>query len=245
MPKLKYSDLRKAVIATCLKMNEEGINQGTSGNVSVRTDEGFLVTASGIPYHKMKPEHVVEMDFEGGYKGEYLPSTEWRMHMDILKHRAEANAVVHTHSIYATALACLRKDIPAFHYMIGIGGGTSIRCSEYAEYGTQALSDAMLKAMEDRSACLLGNHGQIAFGHDLANALWRAGEVEAISHQYWASLLAGKPVLLNGTQMTTVLARFKTYGKQPGDLNESDAASVIGPVRRDEPKKSKKNKSRR
>lgn len=245
MPKLKYPDLRKAVIATCLKMNEEGINQGTSGNVSVRTDEGFLVTASGIPYHKMKPEHVVEMDFEGGYKGEYLPSTEWRMHMDILKHRAEANAVVHTHSIYATALACLRKDIPAFHYMIGIGGGTSIRCSEYAEYGTQALSDAMLKAMEDRSACLLGNHGQIAFGDDLAKALWRAGEVEAISHQYWASLLAGKPVLLNETQMTTVLARFKTYGKQPGDLIESDAPSVIGPVRRDEPKKSKKNKSKR
>ncbi len=245
MPKLKYLDLRKAVIATCLKMNEEGINQGTSGNVSVRTDEGFLITASGIPYHKMKPEHIVEMDFDGGYLGEYLPSTEWRMHMDILKHRPEANAVVHTHSIYATGLACLRKDIPPFHYMIGIAGGTSIRCSEYAEYGTQALSDAMLKAMEDRSACLLGNHGQIAFGDDLANALWRAGEVEAISHQYWASLLAGKPVLLNETQMTTVLARFKTYGKQPDDLIEGDALSVVGPVRRDEPKKSKKKKSKR
>ena len=245
MPKLKYPDLRKAVIATCLKMNEEGINQGTSGNVSVRTDEGFLITASGIPYHKMKPEHIVEMDFDGGYSGEYLPSTEWRMHMDILKHRPEANAVVHTHSIYATGLACLRKDIPPFHYMIGIAGGTSIRCSEYAEYGTQALSDAMLKAMEDRSACLLGNHGQIAFGYDLANALWRAGEVEAISHQYWASLLAGKPVLLNETQMTSVLARFKTYGKQPGDLIEGDALSVVGPVRRDEPKKSKKKKSKR
>ncbi len=245
MPKLKYPDLRKAVIATCLKMNEEGINQGTSGNVSVRTDEGFLITASGIPYHRMKPEHVVEMDFEGGYLGEYLPSTEWRMHMDILKHRAEANAVVHTHSIYATALACLRKDIPAFHYMIGIGGGTSIRCSDYAEYGTQALSDAMLKALEDRSACLLGNHGQIAFGNDLAKALWRAGEVEAISHQYWAALLAGKPVLLNDAQMTTVLARFKTYGKQPDDLDENDAQSVIGPVRRDEAKKSRKKKSKR
>ena len=245
MPKLKYLDLRKAVIATCLKMNEEGINQGTSGNVSVRTDEGFLITASGIPYDRMKPEHVVEMDFDGGYSGEYLPSTEWRMHMDILKHRPEANAVVHTHSIYATALACLRKDIPAFHYMIGIAGGTSIRCSDYAEYGTQALSDAMLKAMQDRSACLLGNHGQIAFGQDLDQALWRAGEVEAISHQYWASLLAGKPVLLNETQMTTVLARFKTYGKQTGDLNENDAPSVIGPVRRDEAKKVKKKKFKR
>ena len=245
MPKLKYRDLRQAVITTCLKMNAEGINQGTSGNVSVRTDEGFLITASGIPYARMKPEHVVEMDFDGGYSGEYLPSTEWRMHMDILKHRPEANAVVHTHSIYATALACLRKDIPAFHYMIGIAGGTSIRCSDYAEYGTQALSDAMLKAMQDRSACLLGNHGQIAFGQDLDQALWRAGEVEAISHQYWASLLAGKPVLLNETQMTTVLARFKTYGKQTGDLNENDAPSVIGPVRRDEAKKVKKKKFKR
>jgi L-fuculose-phosphate aldolase len=240
MSKLKYMDLRKAVIATCLKMNEEGINQGTSGNVSVRTDEGFLITASGVPYHRMQPEHVVEMDFDGGYIGPCLPSTEWRMHMDILKHRGEANAVVHTHSIYATALACLRKDIPAFHYMIGIGGGDTIRCSDYAEFGTQALSDTMLKALEDRSACLLGNHGQISFGYSLENALWRAGEVEAISHQYWASLQAGKPVILNDVQMKTVLARFKTYGKQPEDLNQDDAPSVIGPVRRDEPKKSKK-----
>ena len=129
MAKLKYLDLREAVIDTCLQMNEEGINQGTSGNVSVRTPEGFLMTASGIPYNKMKPEHIVEMDLKGGYIGEYLPSTEWRMHMDIFKHRPEANAIVHTHSIYATALSCLRKDIPAFHYMIGIAGGTTLRCA--------------------------------------------------------------------------------------------------------------------
>jgi L-fuculose-phosphate aldolase len=124
--------------------------------------------------------------------------------------------------------------------MIGIGGGIDIRCSDYAEYGTQALSEAMLKAMEGRSACLLGNHGQIVFGYNLENALWRAGEVEAISHQYWAALQAGKPVILTDAQMTTVLARFKTYGKQPEDLAKGDALSVIGPERRDEPKKSKK-----
>lgn len=237
MPKLKYLDLREKVIETCLKMNEEGINQGTSGNVSVRTPEGFLMTASGIPYDKMKPEHIVEMDLDGGYIGEYLPSTEWRMHMDIFKHRPEANAVVHTHSIYATALSCLRKDIPPFHYMIGIAGGTTLRCASYAEYGTQALSDAMLKAMKDRMACLLANHGQIAFGPDLDKALWRAGEVETLCHQYWAALQAGKPVLLNERQMTTVLARFKTYGKQTDELGKGDALSVIGPVRRDAPKK--------
>ena len=155
MAKLKYLDLREAVIETCLKMNEEGINQGTSGNVSVRTPEGFLITASGIPYHKMKPEHVVEMDLDGGYVGEYLPSTEWRMHMDIFKHRPEANAIVHTHSIYATALACLRKDIPPFHYMIGIAGGTTLRCSDYAEFGTQELSDRDAEGHEGplRPAC--------------------------------------------------------------------------------------------
>jgi L-fuculose-phosphate aldolase len=236
MAKLKYLDLREAVIDTCLKMNEEGINQGTSGNVSVRTDEGFLMTASGVPYHKMKREHVVEMDLDGGYRGDYLPSTEWRMHHDIFKTRPEAGAIVHTHSIYATALACLRKDIPAFHYMIGIAGGTTLRCATYAEYGTQELSDVMLKAMKDRQACLLANHGQIAFGENRAKALWRAGEVETLCHQDWAALQAGKPVLLKERQMTTVLARFKTYGKQPGELRKGDAPSVTGPVRRDVPK---------
>jgi L-fuculose-phosphate aldolase len=127
----------------------------------------------------------------------------------------------------------LRKDIPAFHYMIGIAGGTTLRCATYAEYGTQGLSDAMLKAMKDRQACLLANHGQIAFGDDLENALWRAGEVETLCHQYWAALQAGKPVILSDKLMTTVLARFKTYGKQPGQLKKGDALSVVGPVRRD------------
>lgn len=236
MSKIKYHDLRKAVIKTCLAMNEEGINQGTSGNVSVRTDEGFLITASGIPYQKMKPEHVVEMDLEGGYRGNYFPSTEWRMHMDIFKARPEAQAIVHVHSTYATAMACLRKDIPAFHYMIGVTGGASLRVSEYAEFGTQELSDTMLTAMKDRSGCLLANHGQICFGKDLDQALWRAGEIEALSHQYWASLLAGKPVVLADAQMTSVLKRFGSYGKQAADLKGQDQSTlaVFAPVRRDE-----------
>jgi L-fuculose-phosphate aldolase len=242
MAKLKYLDLREKVIETCLKMNEEGINQGTSGNVSARTDEGFLITASGIPYHKMKPEHVVEMDLDGGYRGEYLPSTEWRMHLDILRNRPEAGAIVHTHSIHATALACLRRDIPPFHYMIGVAGGTTIRCSDYAEFGTQELSDTMLKAMEGRSACLLANHGQIAFGANLDMALWLAGEVETICHQYWAALQAGTPVILSEAQMTTVLSRFKTYGKQPAELGKNEVQAVFAPTRRDAPKKDKKKR---
>ena len=245
MAKLKHPDLRKKVIETCLKMNAEGINQGTSGNVSVRTDEGFLITASGVPYQRMRPEHVVEMDLDGGYRGHYLPSTEWRMHMDIFRHRPEAGAIVHTHSIHATALACLRKDIPPFHYMIGVGGGTTIRCSDYAEFGTQELSDTMLKALEDRTACLLANHGQIAFGPNLDKALWLAGEVETISHQYWAALQAGKPVILGEAQMTTVLARFKTYGKQPDELGKDEAHAVFAPVRRDGKDKDKKKSKKK
>jgi L-fuculose-phosphate aldolase len=239
MAKLQHLKLRKQVIETCLAMNDDGINQGTSGNVSVRVPEGFLITASGVPYKKMKPHHIVAMDLDGGYAGEYLPSTEWRMHMDIYKARAEAGAIVHVHSPYATALAALRKDVPAFHYMIGVTGGTSLRVSDYAEFGTQALSDTMLKAMTERKACLLANHGQICFSNDLAKALWLAGEIEALCHQYWAASLAGQPVILNDDQMSSVLKRFKTYGRQPDGLKTEDvsAHAVFAPVRRDKKKK--------
>jgi L-fuculose-phosphate aldolase len=233
--KVKFHDQRKAVIKTCLAMNDMGINQGTSGNVSVRTDEGFLITASGIPYHKMKVEHVVEMDLEGGYRGEYYPSTEWRMHMDIFRARPEAKAVVHVHSTYATAIACLRREVPAFHYMIGVAGGSTLRVSDYAEFGTQELSDTMLKALVDRSGCLLANHGQICFGDNLEKALWRAGEIEALCHQYWAACVVGKPVVLSDGEMSSVLKRFGTYGKQAGDLKGQDSSTlaVHAPQRRD------------
>jgi L-fuculose-phosphate aldolase len=224
--KLKYKELRKQVIDICLQMNASGINQGKSGNVSVRTPEGFLITASGIAYDKMKPHHVVEMDLDAGYRGAYFPSTEWRMHMDIYKARPEANAIVHVHSTHATSLACLRRDIPPFHYMIGVAGGTTLRVSDYAEFGTQELSDTMLAAMKDRKACLLANHGQICFGNDLDNALWLAGEIEALCQMYWAASLIGKPVLLSDAEMATVLKRMKTYGKQADDLAGADTSSL-------------------
>jgi L-fuculose-phosphate aldolase len=244
MSKIAYKSLRKAVIETCLAMNEEGINQGTSGNVSVRTEEGFLITASGIPYKKMKPEHIVEMDLEGGYRGDYLPSTEWRMHLDIFKARPEAGAIVHVHSTYATAIACLRKEVPAFHYMIGVTGGTSLRVSDYAEFGTAELSATMLKAMEGRTACLLANHGQICFGPTLEKALWLAGEIEALCKQYWAAIVAGKPIVLSDAEMTSVLKRFKTYGKQASDLAGVDvsALAVVAPIKRRDDKPSRSTK---
>ena len=234
--------VRQQVIDTCCRLEALGLNQGTSGNVSVRTDEGFLMTASGIVYEKMKPAHVVDMDLEGNYRGDYLPSTEWRMHMDIFRKRPEAKAIVHVHSIYATAFACLRREVPAFHYMIGVTGGTSLRVSDYAEFGTQELSDTMLKAMEGRTACLLANHGQICFGPTLAKALWLAGEIESLCKMYWAACLAGKPVVLDETQMVSVLKRFKSYGKQPQDLAKGESLTVYAPRRLpDKPKK--KNKS--
>lgn len=237
MTTLKHLALREKVIETCLAMNEEGINQGTSGNVSVRTPEGFLITASGIPYRKMRPEQVVEMDLDGGYRGEFLPSTEWRMHLDIYAERLEAGAIVHVHSPFATALACLRREVPAFHYMIGVTGGTTLRVADYAEFGTKELSVFMIRALQQRTACLLANHGQICFAGDLDGALWLAGEVEALCHEYWAASLAGEPVILSEAEMVSVLKRFKTYGKQPGDLGNVDVSelAVFAPIRRDQP----------
>lgn len=225
--------LCQEIIDTCVAMNAQGINQGTSGNVSARCGDGFLITPSGIPYADTQPDQIVEMDLDGGYTGDWLPSSEWRMHMDLFAARPEAQAIVHTHSTYATALSCLRVEVPAFHYMIGVTGGTTLRCADYATFGTQALSDAMLVALKDRTACLLGNHGMICFGPTLPKALWLAGEVEALCQQYFIACQAGMPVVLDDAEMTGVLARFKTYGKQPEDLRDGDAPAVEAPVRRD------------
>jgi L-fuculose-phosphate aldolase len=232
--------LREAIIETCREMNRRGINQGTSGNVSARSGEGFLITSSGVPYDAMEPGQIVAMDLDGGYRGDWLPSSEWRMHHDLYRARPEAGAIVHTHSVHATALSCLRRDVPAFHYMIGICGGATLRCSAYATFGTAALSEAMLAAMAGRSACLLANHGVIAFGDTLARALWRAVEVETLAHQYVVACQMGKPTILGRKEMKSVLARFASYGKQPHDLAPDDAPAVEAPVRRDVPRPRRK-----
>ena len=245
MPRLKHTSHRRAVIDTCLAMNALGINQGTSGNVSVRTENGFLITPSGIPYEAMRPEQVVEMDLDGTYAGDWLPSSEWRMHFDIFRARPEAGAIVHVHAPHATALSCLRLEVPAFHYMIGVAGGPTLRCADYATFGTQALSDAMLKALEGRTACLLANHGLIGFGPTLEKALWLAGEVEGLCRQYILARSIGEPVILDEAEMTRVLARFKTYGKQAHELDAGNAPAVEAPVRRDAPDARRASGSRR
>lgn len=237
-----YDDLlaRKDVIKTCLAMNALRINQGTSGNISLRNPSGFLLTPSGVPYAEMQPAHIVQMDLDAGYTGDRLPSSEWRMHLDIYCTRPEAAAIVHTHSTYATALSTLGHDIPAFHYMIAVAGGADLRCAPYATFGTQELSDGMLAALEGRTACLLGNHGMICFGASLEKALWLAGEVETLSKQYFIACRAGEPRILDTEEMRKVLVRFKSYGKQREEMGEGGGA-VEMPVHRTGSSKRQRN----
>lgn len=202
------------IIDACLAMHREGINQGSAGNISMRTAGGFLITPSGVAYEHMRPEDMVQMDLAGQSAGERKPSSEWRMHCDIYRTRPEAGAVVHAHPTFCTALSCLRKDIPPFHYMVAVAGGADIRCSGYALFGTQALSDAMLAALEGRRACLLGTHGMICFHDDLDKALKLAIEVETLARQYWHACRIGEPVLLSDAEMAEVIMQFGDYGQQ-------------------------------
>ncbi len=208
MAQPKHQKLRREIIDACLQMNGLGINQGTSGNISARIAGGFLISPSAIPYDRTSPSQIVPVRLDGSYQGDVKPSSEWRMHLDIYAARPEAQAVVHAHPTFCTALSCLRKDIPAFHYMIAAAGGTDIRCADYATFGTQELSDHMLTALRDRTACLLGTHGMICFGANLERAMWLAVEVEALARQYWHACQAGKPHILSAKQMQPVLEAF-------------------------------------
>ncbi len=209
--------LRRAVLDTARAMNASGINRGAAGNVSARCHDGFLITPTGMSYDETVAADVVAMRFDGRCLGARKPSSEWRFHRDIYVARPEAGAVVHCHSPFATALACLRRDIPPFHYMIARFGGADVRCADYATFGSEALSANALTALAGRSACLLANHGQLAFGSDLAEALDLAVELETLCEQYWRSLQLGEPVLLPAEEMARVLEKFRSYGQQPGD----------------------------
>ena len=203
--------LRLAVIRAAREMNALGINRGTSGNVSVRIDTGFLVTPSALPYAETAPEDIVAVDRDGDAQGRRPPSSEWRFHRDIYAARPEAMAIVHTHSTFATTLACLDRGIPAFHYMVAVAGGSDIRCAPYATFGTQELSDHAVRALEGRKACLLARHGMIALGDSLAQSLALAVEVEALAEMYWHALQIGEPRVLDENEMREVLAKFAVY----------------------------------
>ena len=209
--------LRAAIIAKARWMNASGLNQGTSGNISARSDHVMLITPTAIPYDAMTPEMIVAMPIEGEYgawSGPLKPSTEWRFHLDIMKARPDVGAIVHTHSTYATVLAIARKEIPAVHYMIAAFGGPTIRCAPYARYGTKELSDLALKALEGRNGCLLANHGMIACGADLDKAMWLAVELETLARQYYLSLALEGRSILTDEQIAEVARGFAGYGVQ-------------------------------
>ena len=204
---------RQSIIDACRSMNALGVNQGTSGNISLRDGKGLLITPTSMPYDVMQPEDIIAMRFDHKVVGNGRPSTEWRFHLDILRARPDVNAVVHAHPIYSTTLAILERDIPPLHYMVCAAGGDNIRCAPYATFGTQELSDHALQALTDRKACLLAHHGLIATGDTLRSAMWLAVEVETLAHQYLNCLQLGRePPLLTPEEVANVAERISNYG---------------------------------
>ena len=207
-------DPRARLLHTLRAMGAARLNVGTSGNASQRLEGGrMLISPSGIAAERCRAEDLVVVEADGRYAGARAPSSEWQLHHDVYAAFPAAGAVLHAHSPFATALACQRLDIPPFHYMIARFGGTTVRCARYATFGTQALSDATVTALHERSACLLANHGMVVYGRDLGHALALAIEFETLCAQYWRTLQLGAPVLLSDEEMAEVIERFKWYGK--------------------------------
>ena len=215
--------LRHQVVTVARRMNGTGLNQGTSGNLSVRIEGGLLVTPSSLPYEQMEADDLVALDLSGQplRERQRRPSSEWRLHADVLSCRPEAMAVLHCHPIHATALACHDRGIPAFHYMVAVAGGDEIRCAPYATFGTKELSDNVVNALAQRNACLLARHGMVTLGKDLESALRVAVEVETLARMYLQALQLGEPPLLSMQQMQAVHAQFR--GLHYGQADQSSS----------------------
>lgn len=224
---LEEYQLRQAIIEQCLWMNASGLNQGSSGNISARFENKLIITPTAMAYQTLRPEMLaaIPLDGKGEWFGAYKPSSEWRFHYDLMRSRPEVGAVVHTHSTYATSLAITRRSIPAVHYMIALFGGNDVRCAEYATYGTQALSDHVLKALQDRKACLLANHGMLVVGENLTKTMWLAAELEALAQQYYHALQLGGAVILTDEQMEEVHAKLANYGLNQAFTNPESAST--------------------
>lgn len=204
---------RRGLVEGSAELVRLGLNQGTAGNISVRLGETMLITPSGIEPQDLAPAMMARMAIaDGSWSGPRKPSSEWRLHRDILSHRPDVGAVVHTHSLYATVLSTLHRPIPALHYMIAIFNGDEIRCTPYAPYGTQALSDLILDHLGDRHGVLLGNHGMVTTGATLKLALWRAAELETLAKMAYLATSAGEPVILSSAEIAATIERFKDYG---------------------------------
>ncbi len=210
--------IRRAIVAAARRLNALGINQGTSGNISVRRGKDMLITPSAVPYERLRPEEIAEMPLareSGKWKGRRPPSSEWRMHLGILLARPDAQAIVHAHPPHATALAMARREIPACHYMAAVFGASPILCARYAAYGTAELAAAAAEALEGREACLLANHGAVVIGPTLERAMWLVVELEALARQYLLSLQIGGPMLLTREEMAATRERIAAYGPAP------------------------------
>jgi L-fuculose-phosphate aldolase len=208
--------LRNRMVEVMRAMDARGLNRGTSGNVSVRLGEGMLVTPSGVPPERLTPASMVFVGADDSIPGGQLkPSSEWRMHLQILRRRSDVEAVVHCHSRHATILACAGKPIPAVHYMVGVSGGSSVPLAPYAAFGSEALADAVVAALDGRNAALMANHGQIAVAPSLSHALLIAEEIEEQAAIYWGCLAIGGPNLLSEAQMAEIMTRFGAYGQKP------------------------------
>lgn len=208
------ADPRTQLIATARALQPAGLNKGTAGNVSVRAGDGFYITPTGMAYADLREDDIPLMALDGSHVGKRKPSSEWRFHCDLYASRPEVGAVLHAHSPFAVSLACLRLEIPPFHYMIARFGGDTIRCAEYSIFGSKMLSTVALQAMAGRKGCLLANHGMLVAGRDLTEALALAVELEELCEQYWRACQLGNPVLLSAGEMAEVLEQFKGYGQQ-------------------------------
>ena len=211
---LSSQDSRQSLIQASIDAEIQRINVGTTGNMSVRTDDGMLITPSGIPPRELAPDIIVAMDLDGHWSGNVKPSSEWALHSAIYKARPEIHAVVHAHPDHCVALSCARLSLPAFHYRIAGFGGDDVRCSRYATFGSPDLADATVEAMENRTACLLANHGMVTAGFTLSEAYGRALKLETLARQYMLCRSFAEPVLLNDNELVDVKQRYKTYGRQ-------------------------------
>lgn len=203
-----------ALVAAMSALDAAGLNSGTSGNLSLRDGNGMLITPTGIGAERLRVDQIVPMDLQGDWQGDVRPSSEWAMHAAIYRSFPDAMAVIHAHPDHCVALSCLRRPLPAFHYMIASFGGDDVRCSRYEPFGSQVLGEAAVEALQGRNACLLANHGMICFGPDLDMALSRTIKLETLARQYAMACAVGEPVLLDAGEMEEVKRRYRGYGQQ-------------------------------
>jgi L-fuculose-phosphate aldolase len=205
---------RDAIVQAYVQLDREGLNRGSSGNVSVRdTDDGMLISPTGIDAARITSDGIVAIGLDGSARGDGIPSSEWQMHAEIYLAFPETKAIVHTHADACVALACQRRGIPAFHYMVAAYGGNDIRCAPYETFGSAALARAAVAALRERTACLLANHGMLARGPNLRAAVSTSIKLETLARHYWMTLQVGPPTLLSDAEMADVHVRYRDYGR--------------------------------